>query len=138
MFRRTLGGGVSGPSALRFLLRDPQFPRSVEHCLTSIARSLLELPRCQEPMAACADVQKLLEATLVAHLPVGGRREYVEELQVAISSLHARLADTYFHMASPSPVRSAPGGLPPGPDRLPAAPRRPPPPPPMMELRRPC
>ena len=33
MFRRIVGPMVSGPVALRFLLRDPQFPRSVERCL---------------------------------------------------------------------------------------------------------
>jgi uncharacterized alpha-E superfamily protein len=102
MFRRTVRGGVSGPAALRFLLRDPQFPRSVEHCLTSIARSLLELPSCQEPMAACADVQTLLETAMVAHVPVDDLRQYVEELQVGIAGVHARLADTYFGGAPPA------------------------------------
>ena len=48
---------MSGPEALRFLLKDPQFPRSVEHCLIAMPRSLLELPGANEPMAGCAEVQ---------------------------------------------------------------------------------
>jgi uncharacterized alpha-E superfamily protein len=108
MFRRTVGGVVSGPAALRFLLGDPQFPRSVEHCLTSIARSLLELPRCQGPMAACADVQTLVETAEVANFSVGDLRTCVEELQVGIGGVHTRLADTYFGPAPPPPVPAAP------------------------------
>jgi uncharacterized alpha-E superfamily protein len=104
MYRRAVCGGVSGPDALRFLLRDPQFPRSVEHCLTGIARSLLELPRCQEPMAGCADVQARLESVAVDDLAVTDLLEYVEELQVGIAELHLRLAETYFaHGQVPSP-----------------------------------
>jgi uncharacterized alpha-E superfamily protein len=92
MYRRAVCGGASGPDALRFLLRDPRFPRSVEHCLTGMARSLLELPRCQEPMAGCADVQELLESVAVDDLAVADLLDYVEELQVGIAQLHLRLS----------------------------------------------
>ncbi|HTD50602.1 MAG TPA: alpha-E domain-containing protein, partial [Acidimicrobiia bacterium] len=61
MFRRTVGSSVSGPAALRFLLRDQQLPRSVERCLIEISRALLELSRHHQPMAACAAIQQLLE-----------------------------------------------------------------------------
>jgi uncharacterized alpha-E superfamily protein len=106
MYRRAVCGGVSGPDALRFLLRDPRFPRSVEHCLTGIARSLLEQPRCQEPMAGCADVQELLESVSVDDLAVTDLPEYVEELQGGIAELHLRLADTYFAAGPPPLIES--------------------------------
>ncbi len=99
MYRRAVSGGVSGPDALRFLLRDPRFPRSVEHCLTGIARSLLELPRYKDPMAGCADVQERLESVTAGNLPMSDLEDYVEELQVGIAELHAALADTYFATA---------------------------------------
>src|ERR1700738_1724187 len=57
MFLRHGRPGASGPEALRFLLKDPRFPRSVEHCLTGVSRCLLELPAHTEPMAGCAAVQ---------------------------------------------------------------------------------
>ncbi len=74
MFRRVTGPMVSGPVALRFLLRDPQFPRSVERCLIEISRALLELCRHHEPMAGCAEVQQLLERTDLDSLGAGQRR----------------------------------------------------------------
>ncbi len=103
MFRRIAGPMVSGPAALRFLLRDPQFPRSVERCLIEISRALLELCRNNDPMAGCAEVQQLLEQTQLGAL--GGGREsaaalhdYADRLQHGLGRLHELLAATYFQM----------------------------------------
>lgn len=97
MFRRTVRSGISGAEALRFLLRDPQFPRSVEHSLTRVSRSLLELPRYEAAMARCAQVQALLVDAEVGHLAGTGLHDYVDELQIGIGELHMALAETYFH-----------------------------------------
>ncbi len=97
MFRRTSKSEIaSGPDALRFLLRDPQFPRSVEHCLTQISRSLLELPRYEAPMLCCADVQRQLVDSAFAGLGAAGLHGYMDELQVAIGHLHGAIAETFF------------------------------------------
>jgi uncharacterized alpha-E superfamily protein len=103
MFRRTAGSTVSGPAALRFLLRDPQFPRSVERCLIEISRALLELRRHNDPMAGCADLQQLLER---AELDLLGPDEpsatalhdYADRLQQGFAGLHDLLVATYFQM----------------------------------------
>ena len=103
MFRRTVGSSVSGPAALRFLLRDPQLPRSVERCLIEISRALLELSRHHQPMAACAVIQQLLERTDLDS-PEGegptaaALHEYSERLQDGFASLHELLVATYFQM----------------------------------------
>jgi uncharacterized alpha-E superfamily protein len=103
MFRRTVGSSVSGPAALRFLLRDPQLPRSVERCLIEISRALLELSRHHQPMAACAVIQQLLERTDLDS-PEGegptaaALHEYSERLQDGFAALHELLVATYFQM----------------------------------------
>lgn len=102
MFRRTVRAGISGPEALRFLLRDPQFPRSVEHCLTGMSRALMELPRYELAMAGCARVQQHLEDAHLGDLLSGGLHDYVDQLQLCIADLHDSLRQTYF-------VRSATG-----------------------------
>ncbi len=107
MFRRTAGSTVSGPTALRFLLRDPQFPRSVERCLIEISRALLELCRHHDPMAACAEVQQLLERPELDSLGVDGPspaalHAYADRLQQGLGGLHDLLVATYFQM-EPSP-----------------------------------
>ncbi len=109
MFRRIAGPMVSGPIALRFLLRDPQFPRSVERCLIEISRSLLELCRHNEPMAGCADVQQLLERADLEPLGEGpasaaALHDYADRLQDGLGRLHQLLVTTYFQM---EPSRSA-------------------------------
>ena len=96
MYRRSGGGAVSGPEALDFLLKDVQFPRSVEHCLTAFARSLLELPRCQAAMAVCASLQGQLETEDVTALAAAGLHEWVDKLQAGIGELHDVLSETYF------------------------------------------
>jgi len=103
MFRRTVGSSVSGPAALRFLLRDPQLPRSVERCLIEISRALLELSRHHQPMAACAAIQQLLERA--DHDSPDGEgptatalHEYSNRLQDGFAALHELLVATYFQM----------------------------------------
>ncbi|MEY2589858.1 MAG: hypothetical protein QOJ67_1842 [Acidimicrobiaceae bacterium] len=96
MFRRTAGVMVSGPSALQFLLRDPQFPRSVERCLIEVSQALLELSRYDDPMAGCAEVQELLEQTPIDSMTAEGLHDYVDLLQSGLAGLHGLLAATYF------------------------------------------
>jgi uncharacterized alpha-E superfamily protein len=103
MFRRSTGSAVSGRAALSFLLRDPQFPRSVERCLIQISRSLLELCRHNDPMAGCAEVQQLLEQAELDTLEVEGPsastlHDYVDQLQRGLGRLHELLVATYFQM----------------------------------------
>lgn len=98
MFRRTAGSTVTGPAALRFLLRDPQFPRSVERCLIEISRALLELCRHNDPMAGCAEVQQLLEQAELDGLGATGLHDYADRLQQGLGRLHDLLVATYFQM----------------------------------------
>jgi uncharacterized alpha-E superfamily protein len=103
MFRRTVGSTVSGPAALRFLLRDQQLPRSVERCLIEISQALLELSRHQQPMAVCASIQQLLERNDL-DAPEGEGpsakelHEYSSKLQDGFAALHDLLVETYFQM----------------------------------------
>ena len=98
MFRRTAGSTVTGPAALRFLLRDPQFPRSVERCLIEISNALLELCRPSDAMAACAEVQQLLAKAELDGLSATGLHDYADCLQQGLGRLHDLLVATYFQM----------------------------------------
>ena len=99
MFRRTGAVGASGPDTLRFLLKEPRFPRSVEHCLTGASRALLELPRSEEPMAACAKVQTALEDADISQLSGGALHEFVDGIQAGIAGVHDLVSATYFRAA---------------------------------------
>jgi uncharacterized alpha-E superfamily protein len=108
MFLQHCRSGASGPEALRFLLKDPRFPRSVEHCLIAVSRCLLELPAHSEPMAGCAAVQSRLEDADVAQLAQSGLHEFADGLQHGLNRLHDLVTETYFGIArSGSAVLSA-------------------------------
>lgn len=104
MFQRSARNGVSAPEALKFLLNDAQFPRSIEHCLIQISRSLLELPRFDAAMVSCANLQKQLSESVFANAEARTLHDCMDQLQIGIGDLHAAIADTYF-------VRSAPVGV---------------------------
>jgi len=95
-FRARTPVGASGPTALRFLLKDPQFPRSVEHCLTELSRALIELPHHEGPMATCALVQRMLEDVDIDALDGAALHRLVDELQEGIADVHDLIAGSYF------------------------------------------
>jgi len=103
MYRRKVQTRVRGAEVLRFLLQDPQFPRSVEHSLTKISVSMLELADHDAPMARCAAAQQLVEEAKVRSLAFEGLHDYVDELQQRIGAIHESVGATYFQRAQPVP-----------------------------------
>ena len=102
VYRRRAFVGPSAEGVLRFVLQDPHFPRSIEHCLIEISQHLLEFRGHDATMAACAATQTLLEEAKVLALEVSDVHDYVDELQECIGELHTALAGTYFLQASTS------------------------------------
>lgn len=106
MFCRHAGCGMSGPAALRFLLQETRFPRSVEFCLTTISRALSQLPpailpRSSLPLARCAKVQaQLRELTFTDLLTPGDLHELASHLQAGMGEVHDMLVEAYFRLAA--------------------------------------
>jgi len=96
MYRRTVQTRVLGPDALRFLLQDPQFPRSVSHCLAQIAGCLDTLPRHEATQARCADTQRLVTEARAKTLAWDGLHEFVDEVQLGLAEINTTLTQTYF------------------------------------------
>lgn len=101
MFRRVAAAGVHGPRALEFLLCDPQFPRSVEHCLTELGRRLLELPHHDDAMAACARAQDRLGEAVFEGVDGSELHAFIDDLQAALAGIHSAAEATWF---APPPV----------------------------------
>ena len=105
MYRRRMGAMISPPDAVRFLLHDAAFPRSVEYCLIDISRWLLELPHQQKPMAASAAVQRHVDGIDLREVDPIVLNEFVDQLQVRLGTLHDRVAETYFLSAELADAR---------------------------------
>lgn len=96
MFRRHVRQRVSAELALRFLLQNPEFPRSVLFCLVRAQRVLPAMP--PRP-AVDKQVAKLVEsirkadpAALAAKNPAA----FMDKVQVELGKLHGLIADGYF------------------------------------------
>jgi len=100
MYRRHVRIRVSGPSVLRFLLQNRQFPRSVMFCLNTIASTLPHLPsnrkieRCIERTRALvqdADVEGLLATD-------AGLHRLIDEIQIGLADLHEAMSGAWFRV----------------------------------------
>ncbi|MGI9304507.1 MAG: alpha-E domain-containing protein [Gammaproteobacteria bacterium] len=96
MYRQYVRRRVRGPDAVRFLLRDPQFPRSVTHTLSAIQQSLMLLPRSDMPLRAVARTQRLLAETDIDSLFDKGLHQYMDDLQAEIGAIHGQITKTWF------------------------------------------
>lgn len=102
MFRRVERAGVSGPRALAFLLENPQFPRSVDYCLTELSRRLIELPRHDDAMKAGAAAQQALVDVDPSGLSGAELHEFMDAMQTRLADIHAAASRTWF--AAPTTV----------------------------------
>ncbi len=103
-FRRR-GVSSSGRETIAFLLHDPKSPRTIEACLVESSRWLLEVPRHEAAMAACASIAAKLQETDVDELVDGNLHRFSEELQEAIAEFHSVIEATWF-----SPSHATVGG----------------------------
>ena len=103
MYRRQMGSVISAPATIQFLLRDPAFPRSIEHCLTWVSRMLVDLPNSGPAMMACGNAHTLLLSVWPSELDLDGIHRFVDDLQLALGRLHGELTRSYFP-AVPPPV----------------------------------
>ena len=95
-YRRKVQSRVKGPDVLSFLLQDPQFPRSVEHCLIEVARCLADLPHHEPATAVCAGAQAMVTEAKVKALAWDGLHEFVDDLQLELDRLHDHVITSYF------------------------------------------
>lgn len=103
MYRRQMGGVVSAPNAVQFLLREQAFPRSVEHCLIEIERNLVELPHHDDSIASARTIHALLDTVGGAEVDLVWLHQFVDDLQLALGGLHDQLAATYFPAREEAP-----------------------------------
>ncbi|MBV9312152.1 MAG: alpha-E domain-containing protein [Pseudonocardia sp.] len=96
-FSRTEGGGISGPAALRFLLQDQRFPRSVRFCVASAGRKASQLPTPEPVVAQCTAAQDRLDGLVITELTTPNElNDLADKVELDIGEIHEALASTYF------------------------------------------
>ncbi len=97
MYRRHVRVRVSGPSVLAFLLKDAQFPRSVQFCLLALESRLNALPG--EDDQALRHVVQLMRqvnqapSTRLKDQPLS---EFMDDLQIELAEVGRLIGQTWF------------------------------------------
>lgn len=98
MYRQQVRLRVRGPDVLRFLLQDPNLPRSIACSLETLGHELALLPRQDRPAATVSLVRAdVVDADIqaLAHSP-SKLHAFIDELQIGFAAIHDTLSATYF------------------------------------------
>jgi uncharacterized alpha-E superfamily protein len=103
MYRQNVQARVRRADALRFLLLDEHFPRSVYRCVELVDESLQELPRSKAPRSALRGMERALEGGRIAEMAesTSALHAFIDGLQVGLGQIHHEIARTYFHIEEP-------------------------------------
>jgi uncharacterized alpha-E superfamily protein len=96
MYRLRMRTRVRRADVLQFLLRDDQFPRSCQFCLTELERSLKPLPRSEGVLEVLETAAKFIERAPLATLDQPSLHELIDMIQLHINNVHNGIAEIYF------------------------------------------
>ena len=96
MYRRHVRRRVSGEHALRFLLQDDAFPRSVYFCIVRAQRTLPSMPPRPAVERQVNRIVGLIRNADPASLAERNPARFMDEIQSSLGLLHTELTDAYF------------------------------------------
>lgn len=95
-YRQQVKDRVNGEDVVDFLLRDRDFPRSINHCLYGINKCFSRLPGNDIPLRAITQTQRLVRESKTEGLLESGMHEFIDEIQIELGSLHTMIGQTWF------------------------------------------
>ena len=96
MYRLKMRTRVKRTDVLQFLLRDDQFPRSCQFCLSQLEGSLIPLPRSDNVLEAVETAARFIERAPLGTLDQPGLHELIDNIQLHIHNVHDGIALNYF------------------------------------------
>jgi uncharacterized alpha-E superfamily protein len=109
MYRLRMRTRVRRADVLQFLLRDDQFPRSCQFCLTQLESSLKPLPRSEGVLDVLETASKFIDRAPLATLDQPGLHELIDKIQLHINNVHIGIAESYFPSGEVSGVQRMTG-----------------------------
>lgn len=98
MYRKHVGVHVRGHDVLNFLLNNPHFPRTVNHCLSEIENCLAVLPNHTELMKIARRTARRFATITLDSLKLSGLHEYLDQIQADLNAIHYALSQQYFYL----------------------------------------
>jgi uncharacterized alpha-E superfamily protein len=105
MYRLKMRSRVKRADVLQFLLRDDEFPRSCQFCLTQLEASLTSLPRSEGVLEVLETAKRFIERAPLATLDQPGLHELIDKIQLRIHGVHNGIAQIYFPSSVPEMQR---------------------------------
>lgn len=97
MYRQHVRLRVRGEDVVKFLLQNKEFPRSIYYSLSVVERCLFNLPKNDAPLRNLARIQRKVQSANVQQILSDGKlHEFVDELQIALQTVHNHIATAYF------------------------------------------
>jgi uncharacterized alpha-E superfamily protein len=96
MYRRHVHVRVRGQQALRFLLQEGDFPRSVQHCLAEVEHCLHRLPGNEGALRVLGRARRMVQEVAIDKIVREGLYDFIDDLQRVHGELHEQLTATYF------------------------------------------
>lgn len=95
MYQRATRGPIEGSAAVRFLLHDPTFPRSVASCAARIREALTRLPRSMRTLPAIDELDAVLAASTARADDGASLDAAMDEVQLALAALDEVVHETF-------------------------------------------
>jgi len=98
MYRRHVGMHVLPGKVVTYMLNNPDFPRTVAHCLGEIESCLAVLPHHTLPMQASRRAWRRISGMKVNGLTPVVLHEYLEQIQADLAAIHDEVSAQYFYL----------------------------------------
>jgi len=96
MYRQYVRRRVESADVLRYLLQDPEFPRTVRYCAQQLQGASAQLPNPDDVMAVADKLMAELDRTHPARMTPDEVHDLVERLQEKLAELHLAVTATWF------------------------------------------
>jgi uncharacterized alpha-E superfamily protein len=100
MYRQHVRDKVQGEEVVSFLLKNRDFPRSVNNCLERLQACLNNLPNSGKAMRVVSGVKRKVEKAKVGQLIETDLHNFLDALQMDIASIHFAISETWFSHAN--------------------------------------
>lgn len=97
MYRKQVRQSIKGKDVLNFLLKTPDLPCSVNHCLQEIVYCIAKLPNADQLTQPINNLEQTLLSVDMAGITPLKLHDILDNLQTAFNQLHKHIAQTWFY-----------------------------------------
>lgn len=96
MYRQSRQARVRRADVLSFLLQDPDFPRAVFHCVSTVELGASKLPRHDGVLRHCGRLKRTVADVDIGNLRQDVLHEFVDACQLHLAELHLEIERAWF------------------------------------------